>query len=139
MEGSHPWPGERAYWRSVWQGWLGSEQKKVNLQNGAEPHEGGDELTHDDLQEDDIQKEAEEDHGKVQPHMKSELQEESLQEESELHFEDCQNMESGIWSLEYDVQMESQQDDLRIELQEVDLHGEVDLDQEDHQRGDEAV
>ena len=68
MEGGHPWPGERAYWRSVWQGWLGSEQKKVNLEKGAEAHEVdlqvGDELAHVDLQDgaelhqDNIEEEA---------------------------------------------------------------------------------
>ena len=125
MEGPSPWPGERAYWRSVWQSWLGSAQQKADLQKeaGQADLHVEDEQEHVDHQEDgeldqnDIRK------GAVVQQV--DFQVELEQEESEQQFMDCMNMESGVWSMEYEPDL--QQGDLQIELQEVDLHSEAEL------------
>ena len=123
MEGPSPWPGERAYWRSVWQSWLGSAQQKADLQKeaGQADLHVEDEQEHVDHQEDgeldqnDIRK------GAVVQQVDLQVE----QEESEQQFMDCMNMESGVWSMEYEPDL--QQGDLQIELQEVDLHSEAEL------------
>ena len=117
--------GERAYWRSVWQGWLGIAPQKV--EPCVEPEENLSEEKEEDADEED----QEDGEGEEKFHKEDEVGNrqqkydlESFKEEGEVEFEDCQNMESGVWSLEYESQMEAelQQDALKSEIQEVEDH-----------------
>ena len=113
--------GERAYWRSVWQGWLGIAPQKVEPR--VEPEENLGVEKEEDADQEDVEGEEkfhkEDEFGIRQ--QKYDL--ESFKEEGEVEFEDCQNMESGVWSLQYESQMEVelQQDALKSEIQEVGL------------------
>ena len=116
--------GERAYWRSVWQGWLGIAPQKVEPR--VEPEENlSVEKEEDADQEDQGDVEGEEKFHKEDEvgNRQQKYDLESFKEEGEVEFEDCQNMESGVWSLEYESQMETelQQDALKSEIQEVGL------------------
>ena len=116
--------GERAYWRSVWQGWLGIAPLKV--EPSVEPEENlSVEKEEDADQEDQGDVEGEEKFHKEDEfgNRQQKYDLESFKEEGEVEFEDCQNMESGVWSLQYESQMEAelQQDALKSEMQEVGL------------------
>ena len=116
--------GERAYWRSVWQGWLGIAPLKV--EPSVEPEENlSVEKEEDADQEDQGDVEAEEKFHEEEEfgNRQQKYDLESFKEEGEVEFEDCQNMESGVWSLQYESQMEAelQQDALKSEMQEVGL------------------
>ena len=100
--------GERAYWRSVWQGWLGIAPQKV------EPRVDPEENPSVEKEEDADQEDQEDVEGEEYFHKEDELGNwqqkydlESYKEEGEVEFEDCQNMESGVWSLEYESQIEA--------------------------------
>ena len=101
--------GERAYWRSVWQGWLGIAPLKV------EPRVEPEENLSEEKEEDADQGDQEDVEGEEKFHKEDEVGNrqqkydlESFKEEGEVEFEDCQNMESGVWSLQYESQMEAE-------------------------------